>query len=37
MGLVLSIEWGCKGEGEMKFGEKIPSQQWSRARGQDKE
>jgi hypothetical protein len=37
MGLVLSIEWGCKGEGEMKFGEKIPSQQWSRARGQNKE
>jgi hypothetical protein len=37
MGLVLSGEWGCKGEGEMKFREKIPSQQWSRARGQNKE
>jgi hypothetical protein len=37
MGLVLSSEWGCKGEGEMKFGEKIPFQQQSGARGQYKE
>jgi hypothetical protein len=37
MGLVLSSEWGCKGEGEMKLEEDIPSQRWSEARGQGKE
>jgi hypothetical protein len=37
MGLVLNSEWGYKEKCEMKFGEKIPSQQWNRARGQDKE
>jgi hypothetical protein len=37
MGLVLSSEWDCKGQSEMKFGEKILSQQWSGERGQDKE
>jgi hypothetical protein len=37
MGLVLSREWGCEGDDEMKFGEKILSQQWSGAREQDKE
>jgi hypothetical protein len=37
MGLVWCSGQGSKGKGEMKFGEKVPSQQRSGAGSQDKE